>query len=339
MPIWQDLKKGRVLWTSSEMVGLYLFDKEYNKSASVNQRPDKFSSRDVKFYETYFPYKMNQSNKSDVESETEVSNLNFFDFIESETISKTPNLSPNDDEEGTSGSKDGSKHQPDLGGDLDHSGHGEKIYQPNLDSVTHQPGYIELHSPTPAGEKNQSEGNFGTNIEVPVFQNVFENQTEEASQRRPVVTPLSENIVLAHEESDDDKFLMNITNYQNHTFKYLKLAPSNGIEFSESKTGFKVITFSDSDWAKYPMTRRATTSAKCESAIQIAAKPVMHEKAKHFDIDVHLVREKVASGLIKTEKVDLKSQVADILTKALGSTQHTLLTTKLRMINMFVSEV
>jgi hypothetical protein len=48
-----------------------------------------------------------------------------------------------------------------------------------------------------------------------------------------------------------------------------------------------------------------------KAAIQIDANPVMHEKTKHFDIDVHLVREKVASGLIKTVKVDLKSQTAD----------------------------
>ncbi|GKF34297.1 hypothetical protein Tco_0107497, partial [Tanacetum coccineum] len=51
------------------------------------------------------------------------------------------------------------------------------------------------------------------------------------------------------------------------------------------------------------------------SAIQIAANPVMHEKTKHFDIDVHLVREKVASGLIKTVHVESENQIADILTK------------------------
>ncbi|GKG09959.1 hypothetical protein Tco_0338705, partial [Tanacetum coccineum] len=66
-----------------------------------------------------------------------------------------------------------------------------------------------------------------------------------------------------------------------------------------------------------------------KSAIQIAANPVMHEKTKHFDIDVHLIREKVASGLIKTEKVDSKGQVTDILTKALGTVQHTVLTKKI----------
>ncbi|GJV87196.1 hypothetical protein Tco_1531134 [Tanacetum coccineum] len=74
-----------------------------------------------------------------------------------------------------------------------------------------------------------------------------------------------------------------------------------------------------------------------ESYLLIAANPVMHEKTKHFDIDVHLVREKVASGLIKTEKVDSKSQVADILTKALGTAQHTVLSKKIGLVNMFVS--
>ena len=73
-----------------------------------------------------------------------------------------------------------------------------------------------------------------------------------------------------------------------------------------------------------------------KSAIQIAANPVMHEKTKHFDIDVHLVREKVASGLIKNVHVDSKSQIADIFTKALGSAQHSVLVKKLGMLNLFV---
>nr|GEV70993.1 ribonuclease H-like domain-containing protein [Tanacetum cinerariifolium] len=55
-----------------------------------------------------------------------------------------------------------------------------------------------------------------------------------------------------------------------------------------------------------------------KSAIQIAANLVMHEKTKHFDIDVHLVREKIASGLIKTIKVESKYHVVHILTKAFG---------------------
>ncbi|GJW32286.1 putative RNA-directed DNA polymerase [Tanacetum coccineum] len=72
-----------------------------------------------------------------------------------------------------------------------------------------------------------------------------------------------------------------------------------------------------------------------KSAIQITANPVMHEKTKHFDLDVHLVREKVSSGLIKTVKVDSRENVVDVLTKSLGSYQHTYLVKKFGILNMF----
>nr|GEY17108.1 ribonuclease H-like domain-containing protein [Tanacetum cinerariifolium] len=74
-----------------------------------------------------------------------------------------------------------------------------------------------------------------------------------------------------------------------------------------------------------------------KAAMQIAANPVMHEKTKHFDLDVHFIREKVCSGLIKTVKVESKDNVADILTKAFGSFQHGFLTKKFGMINVFGS--
>ncbi|GJS73425.1 ribonuclease H-like domain-containing protein [Tanacetum coccineum] len=66
-----------------------------------------------------------------------------------------------------------------------------------------------------------------------------------------------------------------------------------------------------------------------KSAMQIAANPIMHEKIKHFDIDVHFVREKVSSRLIGTLKVDSKKNINDILTKALRSFQLGFLTKKL----------
>ena len=71
------------------------------------------------------------------------------------------------------------------------------------------------------------------------------------------------------------------------------------------------------------------------AAIQLAANPVFHEKSKHFEIDVHLVREKVAAGVIKTVKVHTSEQIADIFTKCLGSVQHLLFCRKLGLLDMF----
>ncbi|GJX15623.1 ribonuclease H-like domain-containing protein [Tanacetum coccineum] len=179
---------------------------------------------------------------------------------------------------------------------------------------------------------------------------------------KPVMTPLHENIVLAHKESENDKFLHMHSLLKSHldiamrVLKYLKLAPGYGIQFSKRNSVFDINAFSDSDWAKCPVTRRlvygycvfvngclvswkmkimkdlnvdnlipANLYCDNKSAIQIAVNPVMHEKTKHFDLDVHLVREKVSSGLIKTMKVNSRENVADVLTKALGSYQHSYL--------------
>ncbi|GJX71810.1 ribonuclease H-like domain-containing protein [Tanacetum coccineum] len=557
----------------------YASGKKAYKLLSLENR-NVFYSREVKFYETVFPYKMNIKTACDLNHVLGVTELNFFDNFKSESSSNTLNESLIDDEEGTPVSREGSLHQPES--DVDNkSGSDVRMHQPGHDVVIFQPGHGEQQTTTPIGEKTQSEGNVPKNNEVPTFQNVFENQKEEVSLRSfenfvfvsnlnksyepssleeaskdinwinamnnemqalyengtwelvdlpigrkvigskwvyrikymssgkierykarlvakgfnqrggidyeetfshvvkmsidvymlpppgffdkndkrvcklkkslyglkqaprqwnhklyetlieagfeqskndhslyiknngdvslPIVTPLPENIVLSHKETDDDKFLRNITSYQKllgkliylcmtrpdvsyvvhclsqhmhaplqshfdlglRLLKYLKLAPGSGINFTKSNTKFNVIAYSDFDWAKCPVTRRlvsgyyvfvngilvswkskkhatlskssteaeyrAIASATCESAIQIAANPIMHEKTKHLDIDVHLVREKIASGLIKTVKVDFKDQVANVFIKALGSVQHNALMKRLRMINLFIS--
>nr|GEU70100.1 ribonuclease H-like domain-containing protein [Tanacetum cinerariifolium] len=53
------------------------------------------------------------------------------------------------------------------------------------------------------------------------------------------------------------------------------------------------------------------------STIQIAANPVLHERSKHFEIDLYILREKIAAGFIKTKKVKSKDNIADLFTKGL----------------------
>uniref|UniRef100_A0A803MD29 Copia protein n=1 Tax=Chenopodium quinoa TaxID=63459 RepID=A0A803MD29_CHEQI len=73
------------------------------------------------------------------------------------------------------------------------------------------------------------------------------------------------------------------------------------------------------------------------SAILIAENPCFHEKTKHLKtkhkiIDVHYIREKVQEGLIKIFHVKSTLQVADIMTKSLGTDQHRILSLKLGLV-------
>ncbi|GJU85880.1 ribonuclease H-like domain-containing protein [Tanacetum coccineum] len=140
--------------------------------------------------------------------------------------------------------------------------------------------------------------------------------------------------------------------------RYLKGSPESGIQIN--KTGnLKLRAYAETDWVRSislsmssaEAEYRSVASATCEViwlsnllgdmgvknnlpimvycdnsyALQIAANPVFHEKSKHFEIDVHLVREKVASSVVKTEKIHTTQQITDILTKGLDIEQHKIL--------------
>ncbi|GJW52763.1 putative RNA-directed DNA polymerase [Tanacetum coccineum] len=68
------------------------------------------------------------------------------------------------------------------------------------------------------------------------------------------------------------------------------------------------------------------------SAIQIAANPVFHERTKHFEVDVHFIREKVQDGVINTFKVASADQTADLFTKGHGTAQHMKLCKQLSLV-------
>ncbi|KAL9225478.1 hypothetical protein vseg_001395 [Gypsophila vaccaria] len=66
-----------------------------------------------------------------------------------------------------------------------------------------------------------------------------------------------------------------------------------------------------------------------ESAMHIANNPVYHERTKHIEIDCHFIRTHIHNGVVLPCYVHTQAQLADILTKALGRPQFTVLLDKL----------
>ena len=61
------------------------------------------------------------------------------------------------------------------------------------------------------------------------------------------------------------------------------------------------------------------------SAVYLSATPAMHKKSKHFEMNFHFVREKVAMGKLIVHHIPGLLQLADIFTKSLASqTYHEL---------------
>ncbi|KAL5746798.1 hypothetical protein ACOSP7_023773 [Xanthoceras sorbifolium] len=66
-------------------------------------------------------------------------------------------------------------------------------------------------------------------------------------------------------------------------------------------------------------------------ASSLAHNPVFHQRTKHVEVDIHFIREKIASGQLLMQYVPIVSQTADAFTKALVVNQFALLKDKLNL--------
>nr|GEY66207.1 hypothetical protein [Tanacetum cinerariifolium] len=123
-------------------------------------------------------------------------------------------IGPNDDEEGSS-CRDGSIHKLGPSHSLDQPKVDEQIPTSCSGSDLQGSGSDGLVTATPIDENTSFEGNVGFNDQVPVFQNIFQNQTEEVNLRKSSRTtklPAKFNKYVL-----DNKVKYGLNRYANHT--------------------------------------------------------------------------------------------------------------------------
>ncbi|KAM1633178.1 hypothetical protein ACFXTN_010277 [Malus domestica] len=102
----------------------------------------------------------------------------------------------------------------------------------------------------------------------------------------------------------------------------------NTVSRSSTEAEYRAIatTAAELDWIRQILTFLQITVSTpsimfCDnlSAIALTCNPVMHQRTKHIEIDIHFVRDRVAQQLLQMQFVSSNEQFADILTKGLSA--------------------
>ncbi|GJU65219.1 ribonuclease H-like domain-containing protein [Tanacetum coccineum] len=132
--------------------------------------------------------------------------------------------------------------------------------------------------------------------------------------------------------------------------RYVRGTIDHGLQLHVSSTA-QLNAYTDADWVGCPVTRRSTSEYRGVanvvaetawlrnlllelhaplstativyfdnvSAVYLSTNPVQHQRTKHIKIDIHFVRDYVASGQVRVLHVPSRNQYADIFTKGLPS--------------------
>nr|KAJ0196743.1 hypothetical protein LSAT_V11C700360620 [Lactuca sativa] len=187
---------------------------------------------------------------------------------------------------------------------------------------------------------------------------------------KPVKTPLESNIVF---DNNKDVLMESVTDFQRLIGKliYLTITRSDISYAVHVLSYFLVILVSWKSKKQSTITRSSTESEyralsslsweliwifkilydigfkipipinifyDNESATKLTMNPVFHDKTKHFETDVHFIREKIIKGVVRLVKISSSNQIVDIFTKSLISSQHESLSDKLSLFDPFSSK-
>nr|GEW39575.1 putative RNA-directed DNA polymerase [Tanacetum cinerariifolium] len=96
--------------------------------------------------------------------------------------------------------------------------------------------------------------------------------------------------------------------------RYLKGTAGHGVLF-RSNGHLNIQMYTDADWAGDKGNRRSTSGYFS----LVGENPVQHDRTKHVEVDRHFIKEKLEAGIIELPFVKSSDQLADILTKAVGT--------------------